>query len=344
MVHLIFTLSLLLVPLFVAGAPVPRVSKRAFQLREYADFQISSTPAGTAQAEAAAVFLEPFNGIDLKTVPSTDLSAMSTMRSAAESAEADFNSAIDAAGGTKTAEGAILQAGKIKNKVLKLTGLLQIDLIKKAQGATDVDDQIADIQTKLSANIKIDVASKGKQSKTFLTDSPASQSNTTATPVAAVAVPAPALASGNVSTAADFILQKYADFQISSTPAGNAQAEADAVFVDMFKGVDLNSIPSATLAAMSNMRSAAEDAEANFVSAIAAAGGQSTTKGAELQVGLIKNKVLKLTGLLQIDTIKKAQGATDQDAKIADIQTKLANNVKQDTANAGKTSLSFLSA
>ncbi|KAG9102301.1 hypothetical protein FRC06_002146 [Ceratobasidium sp. 370] len=268
---------------------------------------------------------------------------MSTMRSAAESAETDFNSAIAAAGGTNTAEGAILQAGKIKNKVLKLTGLLQIDLIKKAQGATDVDDKIADIQTKLAANIKLDVASKGKPSKSFLISSTASQNNTTATPAAAPA-PAPVLSSENVSTATDFILQKYTDFQISSTPAGNAQAEANAVFVDMFEDVDLKTVPSATLAAMSNMRSAAEDAEANFVSAIAAAGGQGTTKGAELQVGLIKNKVLKLTGLLQIDTIKKAQGATDQDSNIADIQTKLANNVKQDTANAGKTSLSFLNA
>jgi hypothetical protein len=76
------------------------------------------------------------------------------------------------------------------------------------------------------------------------------------------------------------------------------------VFIDMFTDVDLKTVPSATLSSMSNMRSAAEDAEADFLTAIDAAGGASTTKGAALQVGLIKNKVLKLTGLLQIDTIK----------------------------------------
>ncbi|QRV86574.1 hypothetical protein RhiJN_14592 [Ceratobasidium sp. AG-Ba] len=175
MVRLSFALSVLLAPLLVVGAPVPLVSKRAFQAKSYPQFQISSTPAGTAQAEAAAIFIAPFNGVDLKTVPSADINAMSNMRVAAENAETNFNSAIAAAGGTKTAAGAILQNGKIKNKVLKLTGLLQIDLIKasftKAQGDKNVDAAIADIQTKLAANIKIDVASKGKQSKSFLNGS-----------------------------------------------------------------------------------------------------------------------------------------------------------------------------
>lgn len=96
------------------------------------------------------------------------------MRVAAENAETNFNSAIAAAGGQSTAAGAILQAGKIQNKVLKLTGLKEIDTIKiaqaKASGAstTTLDAALADINTKLAANVKIDVASKGKQSKSFL--------------------------------------------------------------------------------------------------------------------------------------------------------------------------------
>lgn len=68
----------------VFGAPI-RVKRQAFQLLEYvcsismwspsltlissyADFQISDGTAGNAQAEAAAVFLDPFDGTDLATL------------------------------------------------------------------------------------------------------------------------------------------------------------------------------------------------------------------------------------------------------------------------------------
>ena len=89
----------------------------------YADFQISDGTAGNAKAQADAVFVTPFAGVNLATVDSATLDAVQTMREAAESAETDqFNPAIDAASG---AAATALQNGKIKNKVLKLTGEVQ---------------------------------------------------------------------------------------------------------------------------------------------------------------------------------------------------------------------------
>lgn len=90
----------------------------------YADFQISDGVAGNAEAEANAVFVDPFSGTDLSTVSSDVLDALKSMREAAEDAEtAQFNPAIAAASG---AEADALQVGKIKNKVLKLTGEVQV--------------------------------------------------------------------------------------------------------------------------------------------------------------------------------------------------------------------------
>ena len=69
------------------------------------------------------MFVTPFAGVNLATVDSATLDAVQTMREAAESAETDqFNPAIDAASG---AAATALQNGKIKNKVLKLTGEVQ---------------------------------------------------------------------------------------------------------------------------------------------------------------------------------------------------------------------------
>ena len=90
----------------------------------YAAFQISDGTAGNAEAEANAVFVTPFDGVDLSTVDSATLKAVQTMREAAESAETDdFDPQIDAASG---AEADALQNGKIANKVLKLTGEVQV--------------------------------------------------------------------------------------------------------------------------------------------------------------------------------------------------------------------------
>ena len=113
-------------------------------LCSYADFQISDTPAGNAKAEAEAVFVTPFEGVDLTTVSDQDRDNVEAMRKQAEDAETElFNPAIDAADGeegtlSRPAASSLaltifvlhiadtLQRGKIKNKVLKLTGLSQV--------------------------------------------------------------------------------------------------------------------------------------------------------------------------------------------------------------------------
>lgn len=97
-------------------------------LRSYSQFQISDGVGGNAQAQANAVFVDPFANTDLTTVSSDVLEAMNNMREAAESAETDdFNPQIAAASG---AAADALQVGKIKNKVLKLTGEVQVLNIK----------------------------------------------------------------------------------------------------------------------------------------------------------------------------------------------------------------------
>lgn len=71
---------------------------------------------------------DPFANTDLSTVSEDVRDAIEAMRQAAESAETDlFNPQIDAATG---ADADALQAGKIKNKVLKLTGEVQVINIK----------------------------------------------------------------------------------------------------------------------------------------------------------------------------------------------------------------------
>jgi hypothetical protein len=95
------------------------------------------------------LFLAPFAGQDLATVSAAELAAVQTMREAAEDAETEqFNSQIKAATGAAgtfffsfVTEAGIdaefdwvaataLQNGKIKNKVLKLTGEVQALNIK----------------------------------------------------------------------------------------------------------------------------------------------------------------------------------------------------------------------
>lgn len=55
------------------------------------------------------------------------------------------------------------------------------------------------------------------------------------------------------------------------------------------------------------------------------------------QIGKIKNKVLKLTATVMKLQAQQAQGEDVAD-KLAEEQTKLANNIKQDVAEAGNAS------
>lgn len=136
---------------------------------DYSTFQISSGVAGKAQDEANAVFVEPFTGVDLSTIDSATVSALNVMRELAEDAETElFNPQIAAASG---ADAAALSVGKIKNKVLKLTGEVQVLKIKIAQGKAAGKDTSSDEssltveQGKLTKNIATDVKSAGKPSK-----------------------------------------------------------------------------------------------------------------------------------------------------------------------------------
>jgi len=155
-------------------------------VQDYADFQVSDGVAGNALAEVQAKFpvrtlllipppinhpLTPVPQIDednLAAVSADDLDIINAARVTAEAAETDaggFNDAIDAAGGTSSAAGKVLQVGKIKNKVLKLKLEVLALQIQQAQSGKDNSDKIAAEQTKLDTNIKLDEAADGEESQ-----------------------------------------------------------------------------------------------------------------------------------------------------------------------------------
>ncbi|KAI0667918.1 hypothetical protein C8Q78DRAFT_1071632 [Trametes maxima] len=350
-----------------AAAPIrrPKVLKRAFALQDYAAFQISDGTAGNAQAEANAVFVDPFKGVDLSTVDSDTLDAVKTMREAAEDAETkQFNPAIKAASGDAADA---LQNGKIKNKVLKLTGevqALQIQLAQaKAKGkdTASIQSKITAEQKKLNNNIATDKKNAGQASQgvtggaatnnaaASADDSTAASDNAAADDTAAAADDSTTAADNSTAAAGStdgssvaFAVQDYSAFQISDGTAGNAEAQANAVFVDPFAGVDLATLDDSVAKNVETMRKAAEAAETDkFNKQISAASGDAKTA---LQNGKIKNKVLKLTGEVQALQIKlakaKAAGSDTSDitSKIAEEQKKLSTNIATDKKNAGQAS------
>ncbi|KAJ4397009.1 hypothetical protein N0V93_001233 [Gnomoniopsis smithogilvyi] len=132
--------------------------------------------------------------------------------------------------------------------------------------------------------------------------------------------------------------QAYADFQISDGVAGNALAEVQAKFP--IDENDLANVDPADVAILTAARTTAEDAETEtggFNDAIAAASG---TAADALQVGKIKNKVLKLKLEVLNLQIDQAQNGKDNTAKIAAEQKKLDTNIATDTKSAGQTSQS----
>ncbi|KAK4158488.1 hypothetical protein C8A00DRAFT_28498 [Chaetomidium leptoderma] len=135
-------------------------------------------------------------------------------------------------------------------------------------------------------------------------------------------------------------VQDYSQFQVSSGVAGNALAEVNANFpIDQS---DLASVDAKDLAILKAARETAEAAETKaggFNAAIEAAGGKNTDAGKALQIGKIKNKVLKLQLQVMTLQIEAAQGK-DTAAKLAKEQTKLANNIRLDEDAAGKASTS----
>ncbi|KAB8304149.1 hypothetical protein EYC80_003568 [Monilinia laxa] len=154
----------------------------------------------------------------------------------------------------------------------------------------------------------------------------------TASPTAAATSSASAstttASAGSVLTAS-----AYKDFQISDGKAGTAQDQANALFTAIDKN-NLAAVSKSDLDIIQGVHDAAEDAETDaFNPAIAAASGDAATA---LQNGKIKNKVLKLTAEILSIQVKAAQGGDGTD--LAAEQTKLANNIKLDTAAAGQAS------
>jgi len=150
------TLTALCLGAFALAAPL----ERRFTQLAYAQFQISDGVGGNAKAQADAVF--NLGGQALADVSAADLAAIQAMREEAESAETDdFDPEIAAASG---AAADALQVGKIKNKVLKLTGEILGLQIEQAQGKDTASD-IATETTKLNNNIQLDTANAGKASK-----------------------------------------------------------------------------------------------------------------------------------------------------------------------------------
>ncbi|KAF9059781.1 hypothetical protein BDP27DRAFT_1371143 [Rhodocollybia butyracea] len=183
----------------------------------------------------------------------------------------------------------------------------------------------------------------------------------------ASAAPIPAkvglIARANATTT--FTEEPYSEFQISDGVGGTAVDQANAVFVgkshvgqchfffakcflEPFANVDLTTISADTLDAINSMRLAAESAETDeFDPQIDAASGATGTDfqcSAALQVGKIKNKVLKLTAEIEDINIKIAQAqasgadTSSLESDLSSEQTKLNSNIALDQANAGKMS------
>jgi len=162
--------------------------------------------------------------------------------------------------------------------------------------------------------------------------------------VAPSVLAAPVPASSSLGRRATFVVQDYSKFQISSGTAGNAQAQANAVFVTPFAGRDLSTVTQAELDAINTMREAAESAETDLFNPQITAAGASTAAGIALQNGKIKNKVLKLTAEVQSFAIKIAQdtaagkSTTSDTASQATEQKKLTTNIALDVKAAGQAS------
>ncbi|RYN39073.1 hypothetical protein AA0113_g1137 [Alternaria arborescens] len=128
----------------------------------------------------------------------------------------------------------------------------------------------------------------------------------------------------------------YNDISISGGQAGDAQAEAMAVF----SALDLQNpenIDPADLTFLNEVNQVANDAEKEaFNPAVEAATGDEAD---QIQNGKIKNKVLKLMATVIKLQAQQAQGDDSVADKLAEEMTKLNNNIKQDTAAAGQVSI-----
>ncbi|KAK0656624.1 hypothetical protein B0T16DRAFT_315860 [Cercophora newfieldiana] len=133
--------------------------------------------------------------------------------------------------------------------------------------------------------------------------------------------------------------QSYSQFQVSNGVGGNALAEVAQKFpVDESNLADLDPEDLAIIKAAGEVAEDAEVGPGGFNEAIEAAGGKNTAAGKALQVGKIKNKVLKLQLSVLALGAEVAQGRTDRAAKLQEQKTKLAKNVQLDEDAAGQRS------
>lgn len=156
--------------------------------------------------------------------------------------------------------------------------------------------------------------------------------------LAASALSLPTAQDAHHKRAAVLTKQSYADFQVSDGVAGNALAEVQAKFP--IDENDLANVDPADAAIIKDARTVAEDAEVGtggFNDAIAAASGADADA---LQVGKIKNKVLKLKLEVLDLSIDQAQNGKDNADKIAAEQKKLDTNIATDKKSAGDASQS----
>ncbi|KAG8169591.1 hypothetical protein KVR01_000336 [Diaporthe batatas] len=144
---------------------------------------------------------------------------------------------------------------------------------------------------------------------------------------------AAAAAAGPIGKRAVFTDTTFNDISISGGTAGNAQAEAEQALSGL--PTDLTQVEQADLDFLNSVNQVANDAEKEaFNPAIEAATGAEADS---LQIGKIKNKVLKLTATIKKLEAQQAQGEDVAD-KLAEEQKKLNNNIAQDEAEAGNAS------
>ncbi|KAI6359513.1 hypothetical protein MCOR25_007021 [Pyricularia grisea] len=145
--------------LALASASPIILPRAVFTNKTYNQLSISGGKAGNAKAEALAALA----GLpaDKTQVERADLTFLDRVNKIANQAETQaFNPAIEAA--TGTAKDA-LEAGKTKNKVLKLTATILKLQSQQAQGE-DVADKLAEEQKKLDNNIAADTKRAGQAS------------------------------------------------------------------------------------------------------------------------------------------------------------------------------------
>ncbi|EHA55972.1 hypothetical protein MCOR27_001836 [Pyricularia oryzae] len=145
--------------LLAIASAAPIAPRAVFTNKTYDQLSISGGKAGNAKAEALAALA----GLpaDKTKVERADLTFLDRVNKIANQAETQaFNPAISAASGTAKAA---LEAGKTKNKVLKLTATILKLEAQQAQGE-NVAAKLAEEQKKLDNNIAADTKRAGQAS------------------------------------------------------------------------------------------------------------------------------------------------------------------------------------